>query len=376
MAGRFYDVLGVTQKATSEEIRTAYRKLVKKYHPDHSSDPSSTEMFLKVQEAYEVLSDPARRTEFDRLQELQEQLRKQKQSSQARKNAAPPKAEAPRTAQPPPPKEQPKPKPQATLAGEVTRLSMLFSKGRIAEAESLARKIITMDARVALPYAVLGDVARQKGNLAEASKMYAYAAQFDPNNSVYLRKHEELMTRVSTTRTSVTTTAKPEPISPAPFVGFGIAIIACTYLVLSRESSILPGIKLINTWTLGLVVMLFISGVAVGASLSAGRLLDGFDSFTTNAVGKISPSLALAPIALVSFWAAGLLYVLLGLGQKSFAYSISRLLASVAAVVFLTTLSAMISGRIEPMQVFAWGGNIAYFGALCGWMVADSLRQA
>ncbi len=371
MAGRFYTALGLTPKATQEEVRTAYRRLVKKYHPDQSSDKTSTEMFLKVQEAYEVLSDPARRAEYDRLQAIQEQLRKQKAAPQTPPNA---RSRTTSSARPQPPKPQSTQPKTPTLAAEVSRLSMLFTKGRLAEADSLARQIIARDARIALPYAVLGDVARQKGNFAEASKMYAYAAQFDPTNPVYMRKHEELIQR-TTAQTAPRKAYQKESVSAAPLVGFSVAFIACAYLALAKEAPILPNLGLIRTWTLGLVVMLFISGVAVGASLSAGRLLDRFDSFTTNALGRVSPSMALAPVALVSFWAAALLYVLLGLGQKSFSYSMSRLLGAVAAIVLMTTIAASISGRIDPMQALLWGGNIAYFGSLCGWMVADSLRS-
>lgn len=370
MAGRFYEALGVTPKATAEEIKAAYRKLVKKYHPDHASESGAIEKFLAVQEAYEVLSDPERRAEYDRLQGIQEQLRKQRDARRAEAGQA-----SQRTPPPKPRTQTARPKtPEApSLAAEVSRLSMLFAKGRLAEAETLARQIISRDPRVPLPYAVLGDVARQKGNFAEASKMYAYAAQFDPTNPVYLRKHEELMGRVSCQQTHQTST-NPGSTSAAPIIGFLFVAASCVYLALSREPALLPSLTLIRTWTLGLVVVLFISGVTVGASLSSGRLLDRFDSFTTNALGRVAPSLALAPVALVNFWAAAALYVLLGLAQRSFAYSISRVLAAVAAVTLMATLGAVASGRIEPMQVFLWGGNIAYFGALCGWMVADSMK--
>ncbi len=63
----YYDVLGVTRQAGEREIRSAYRRLAKQYHPDTNSDPDAAEKFLKIQEAYEVLSDPAKRAEYDVL---------------------------------------------------------------------------------------------------------------------------------------------------------------------------------------------------------------------------------------------------------------------------------------------------------------------
>ncbi|MGZ4169663.1 MAG: J domain-containing protein, partial [Solirubrobacteraceae bacterium] len=58
-----YRVLGVAREATVGEIRTAHRRLAKQYHPDATG--GDTERFLAVQEAYQVLSDPLRRREWD-----------------------------------------------------------------------------------------------------------------------------------------------------------------------------------------------------------------------------------------------------------------------------------------------------------------------
>lgn len=59
---KLYEVLGVEETATTEEIKKAHRKLVKEHHPDKGGDP---EKFAKIQEAYEVLSDDARRKRYD-----------------------------------------------------------------------------------------------------------------------------------------------------------------------------------------------------------------------------------------------------------------------------------------------------------------------
>ena len=59
-----YEILGVPQNATTDDIKKAYRKLAREHHPDKGGDP---EKFKKVQEAYEVLSDPEKRQNFDRF---------------------------------------------------------------------------------------------------------------------------------------------------------------------------------------------------------------------------------------------------------------------------------------------------------------------
>ena len=67
----FYKILGVSKDASDADIKKAYRKLARKYHPDtNSSDATAEKMFKDVSEAYSVLSDPEERQQYDAIRAM------------------------------------------------------------------------------------------------------------------------------------------------------------------------------------------------------------------------------------------------------------------------------------------------------------------
>jgi curved DNA-binding protein len=69
MARDFYEVLGVPRDAGSDELQQAFRRLARANHPDVNRDPAAEERFKEINEAYQVLSDPAERRKYDRFGE-------------------------------------------------------------------------------------------------------------------------------------------------------------------------------------------------------------------------------------------------------------------------------------------------------------------
>ncbi|MGB4126819.1 MAG: DnaJ domain-containing protein, partial [Bacilli bacterium] len=63
----YYEVLGIKKSASKDEIKSAYRKLAKKYHPDVNKEKDAEEKFKEVQEAYDVLYDDQKRATYDQF---------------------------------------------------------------------------------------------------------------------------------------------------------------------------------------------------------------------------------------------------------------------------------------------------------------------
>ena len=67
MSKSLYETLGVSENASADEIKKAYRKLARKYHPDINKDESAVEKFKEINAAYEVLSDPQKKSQYDQF---------------------------------------------------------------------------------------------------------------------------------------------------------------------------------------------------------------------------------------------------------------------------------------------------------------------
>ena len=63
----YYEVLGVSKDASESDLKNAFRRLARKYHPDRSQEPDADSKFKEAQEAYAVLSDSQKRAQYDRF---------------------------------------------------------------------------------------------------------------------------------------------------------------------------------------------------------------------------------------------------------------------------------------------------------------------
>jgi curved DNA-binding protein CbpA len=387
MRTTYYETLGVSPKAKTSEIKAAYRKLVLKHHPDRNSDPAAPTIFRGIAEAFEVLGDPGARRKYDDALAAQETRRREeaeriRREEEQRKERLRRQVEAASRAA----VAEGKPAPTAAggdanlhfspadIAALVKRLSILFSRQRFADCEGLARQIIQLDPRQALPYAVLGDIARARGNGADALKMYSFALQMDPTNATFLRQYEEILDRMSLEE-GKGHRVKIEPQEKRLFAELAIAaitLLASIYIVLSPEKPPFSDFGVISTWTIGVIAMLFISGAAAGAALSIGNLIDRVDAYSN---GKAPQALVLGLVSILSFPLAAVAYSIQGLSQRAFSITTTRMMLTVAAITLCLSLGgAASSARVSMVQVLLWGGNLVYLGALGGWTLADNLK--
>lgn len=358
-----YAVLRVKPNATPDEIKAAYREQARRTHPDVNRHVDALAQFQEVKEAYEVLGTPSRRANYDRIVELereraareQEAVRAQFQQAQAASRSGVDDKSA-----------------YLKRKSDIDQMIKLVQRGVYAQAETLADDLIKQDHRCAEAYAAKGDIARLRGDLAEAARLYAYAVQFAPNNAVYQRRYEELSSGLGardTTRNPLSEDIKLGPLGVAVFV----ALVAALYTALAPERGMMPGAPLLSTLTLGQWAMMFVASITGGAAMSAAGALGRMDA-GRSAFVRVAPVWVLAGIGVVSFWLAAGVYVLVGMSQKAFNPAFSRVMGLVGVLVFLFALCRWPAGAMAFGQTLAWIGNIGLMGAVLGWSVADALR--
>ncbi len=350
-----YETLGISSSATAEEIRRAFRQMALKHHPDRSSSSASQAKFLAAKEAYDVLIDPVRRESYDSTQRSRAAYEAEKAQPKPRPAPAPPT--------PPKPASGP-------ISVKMQRLASLFSRGQQASAEALAREILQQDPRQAMPYAVLGDIARGRGDLNEACRMYAYAAQFDATNPLYARRYEELLesAMVVTNRRGAQMVAGPSN-STGGLVGLGIsALLGVGVAALSFDGAVLLA---------GLLAAL--AGFILGISFSLSNLVDPAESVmvTPGQRGnmRLGPSGFLFVLGFANFWLSAGVGVVQFLVQQTANRSLARSFAAVAAVALVFILFGQVSGAVPLPVGWLWLGNVVLFGHLLGWILADGFRR-
>lgn len=361
-----YEVLGIPPTASEEDIRAAYRQRARETHPD-AAGTEHMEEFLRVKEAYEVLTNPERKVHYDRLIKLDQQISDQKNAS----------ASAP------------------TGSGEKIRtwddgqLRRLIKERRWDRAETLASELLGRDPNYAYAYAALATIAQYRGDLQQSIRLYGRAYELDPMTRAYQTSQEEVMQKARAAgKPAASADSKASPREAkvevdvaggggsvaATAIAGGVLILMLAYLILADESPFFGDTRYLSTITLGFLGMSLLGGITIGAAFTAGRLVEPWGSPDAE-TGM--PPILLGGIAVVNFWIAAVAFVLVNLAQQRPSVTLSRLIAGNAAWAFVLSGVWFFKMNLNGFgQGLLWAGNLAFIGVLAGWFLTSNVIRA
>ncbi|BCW96138.1 MAG: DnaJ domain-containing protein [Fimbriimonadales bacterium] len=360
-----YEVLGLSMHATQEAVRRRYRELVRQYHPDVNPSPLAKERFLRIQEAYQVLSDPERRRHYDALLRLQ-----LGEPPSARYNQ--PRTQPSRPAAP----SQPRAPASDELRRAILQAERAFLQGRMQDALYWAKQATRLAPRHPKGHEIIGDVYRTQGHYDAALSAYTYAIQLDPNNPDLQRKLDATLARTQTPSAS-----PPSPLLrnlpalklppewklyAAQALGWGAVLFLLTL------AHTIPGNPLALGWSVNLLVYLILAGFLTGFLMAISRWVAPIgDAFPwRRRGGQISAGGALIGLSALCFPLAVLLYTLLALTQGGLSQSVARVFGVGGAL----TLGFALLYPHDMLYTMLFGGNMLFLALMGGWYLADNLR--
>lgn len=394
-----YQILGLTETATQDDIKRRYRELARRYHPDVSPSPDAASKFKAINEAHRVLSDAERRRDYDA------ELRMARESRgtfvpRSTPASAPPSASASQNSAPPKNAATSKntsARPNSSTNGtktasnnsnaEVAQLiaaaqqAMRFLKYR--EAESLCRQALKRDRRSAQAWEILGDMQKARGHTDEAIAMYSYALQLDRNNRSLQLKFDRLLGKPSQPTFSENASRRANRGSASDATGMrfwfnalGFGVLAFLVFMIGVENKPAATTAFVYDWDLRLLFALAAAGMMGGLLLSINRLLMPVRGEMANIHSPrnrrnfVPLGAILIGFSLLSAYASFVIYILIAATQGTMSKSLLRaFLASFCLVAVFSLVSQTGAGL-----VLLWGGNVIFLTMLLGWAVGDAFR--
>lgn len=366
-----YEVLEVPRTATEDEIKKAYRQLAMRYHPDQAGDREDTDRFIRISEAYEALIDAPRRESYDRILELDKKLQEERNKRKAQARSPQPTPTKPPIEEVGMPQPTPGPvptgQPTKANADDILKLTSFTSRGRFKEAERLARRLVISNVNSPIPFAVLGDICRMKGDLDESSRLYSLALQIDPKNAIYIRKYEDINHLRSSRGANgkIFRGVEEDESSLATFLMIFAVLMAMVFIASARERAVFSEFMFINTFTVGLVSMQAICGLAIGAGLACNKMID-----RPQAASQLAISVSM--MAIFSFWLAALMFFVMSGVRRILHVTTGRLVMGVGLGTVCLAGASLVNPIYDFSQVLLWSGNVMFIAAMIGWFAADS----
>ncbi len=374
----YYQILGLSRLATADQIKKRYRQLARIYHPDVQADKeASSKQFIEISNAYRTLSDPDKRMIYDASLD-REFLNYQSQVQSAYRK----KKECQQTS------SQQKTYTQTSkkiydiegARAKVKEAELAFISHKFKQAISACNAAIKLNANNVRAYIILGDIYRIQGFNEQAISMYTVALQLDPTNHDVQSKLDRVARHQMSEQYGYT---EKLSISKQVIVFMFAALILGMILRLAYfPGEPIPWLKtdfaFISTWSVNLIVSMFIIGALAGIILSLINKINPMDEELffqgVKTPGRIPSSYPIGLLLLIfnifSFYLAAIIYIVVGLTQDS----ISKSVFTVFTTVFVCSIICEIAYTPSSLQVIAYGGNVIFPGALCGWMLGDVFR--
>ncbi|MCC2670496.1 MAG: molecular chaperone DnaJ [Armatimonadetes bacterium] len=401
-----YDVLGVEQTATVDQIRKRYRELAKKYHPDLNREhPEYHEVFIRITQAYETLSDTARRARYDLdlrdKQRRQADLRSGAYGSTpfTQRPAAAPGAARPGASTPPPAGARPGPTDaRAQREAEqrkqsITRLMenarQAYQRGNYREAQRFCEEVLQIG-RNGSAYEMLGDIYGRQARYDDAVRCYTVAAQMLPNGALIMSKLNRVLQRQGRGATgpagddllrnaaqygrTLDTQKRVGYQLAVTFFGLAGILFLMAWPIGRMEPSL--GIPVAPHWTLPHLVIMSLNGLLTGAIMAAAGWLRPAGQelvYQTFGIGRLSipMGLLLTVLGLLFLPVALLIYIPLAYRQASVSHSVLTAFGTAFALALGFTVTAQPATQLETML---FGGNVLFVSMLLGWFVGEIFR--
>ena len=242
MQRNYYEVLGVPQAATTDQIKKKYRELARRFHPDVVQDKDlGQRVFSQINQAYRILADPERRAQYNSVLAAANVAPNASGNGSAQAaqaghpyangNGTTPyangtggngtasngtagngKAPTPQTA---PPGQPPSAEKMQAIAGRLSDADNAIMAGRPVEAGAFCMKVLEIDPRSVRALDILGDALAQMGKREDAAVQYRKALQIAPSHSIQA-KLNRLDQAATSNRTNPIGQSPPSKNPPTP----------------------------------------------------------------------------------------------------------------------------------------------------------------
>lgn len=216
-----YEVIGVPPTATTDEIKKKYRELARQFHPDVVKDKDlGQRIFTQINQAYRVLADPERRTQYDTTL-LADKVRNGSKSAattvaaaSAAVSASPPAAAQPLSAQA-----------MANVMRLLSDAEAAMMQNKLGSVKMICDKVLEVDPRNTKALSILGDALVQMGKPRDAAAAYRRALQVAPSALIQskLSRLEGMATATNGAGMNGTVNRPASPLPPAGTNGAGAA---------------------------------------------------------------------------------------------------------------------------------------------------------